>query len=243
MTIARSTNRPESFVKMLSDYLTRREMNIHHAMPGKIESYDSSTCTASVKPLIMRHVSDEIESEELDVLNDVKVIFPSSKNASISFPLERGDNVLVLFNDFCIDEWRAGNGEQLVKASDGRQHHLSDAVCIPGCFPTASQNIAKDQNSLVVKYKDSALQITADGTVKIGDETGTWQKVATEDFVKDVCDKLLTGVTGHQHTGTIALASGATSGTCTTNLLTGGLTPYAANPTYTSDHVQASVGA
>ena len=195
----RNTAQPNSFVKELMDYLERREGSLHHAMPGAIHSYDASTCSAQVVPLIKRLQSDLETNEEFGVLNDVKVVFPSSSDSSITFPIKRGDPVLVIFSDYCIDEWRASGGTTPVATTDGRQHHLSDAFCIPGCSPTATANLAKDQNSLVVKYKDSALQITADGTVKIGTESGEWKALATEDFITAFFNTFMTLLSAHTH--------------------------------------------
>jgi hypothetical protein len=72
--------------------------------------------------------------------------------ASLTFPIALGDQVLILFNDRSIDNWKSGLSAKLngnggltpnnTSLSSSRTHHLSDGLAIVGfpLFPTSSAN-------------------------------------------------------------------------------------------------------
>lgn len=98
------------------------------ALPGTVESFDAETVTATIQLGILG-LSDG-ESKALSVLNDVPVMFPRGGGCSLTFPVNKGDECLVIFADRCIDFWWQSGGVQ--EPVDGRMHDLSDAFCIVG---------------------------------------------------------------------------------------------------------------
>ena len=103
----------------------------HTALPGEIQSYNSSLQTAQIRISINRKIDGE--SIEFPILDDVPVCFPRSKGSGINFPLASGDSVLLIFNERNIDRWRSfGSGQE---PTDSRKFDVNDAVAIPGFFP------------------------------------------------------------------------------------------------------------
>ncbi|HBR3485109.1 TPA: hypothetical protein L9S60_005121 [Klebsiella pneumoniae] len=98
------------------------------ALPGTVESFDAETVTATIQLGILG-LSDG-ESKALSVLNDVPVMFPRGGGCSLTFPVNKGDECLVIFADRCIDFWWQSGGVQ--EPVDERMHDLSDAFCIVG---------------------------------------------------------------------------------------------------------------
>lgn len=98
------------------------------ALPGTVESFDAETVTATIQLGILG-LSDG-ESKALSVLNDVPVLFPRGGGCSLTFPVNKGDECLVIFADRCIDFWWQSGGIQ--EPVDERMHDLSDAFCIVG---------------------------------------------------------------------------------------------------------------
>ena len=95
---------------------------LHVAMPGNLESYDPETQTATVQPaLLQRNAAGEPVAAPL--LHDVPVF----RCHSDSEP-GPGTACLLIFADFCIDEW-LGTGEKCLPASP-RSHDLSDAFAM-----------------------------------------------------------------------------------------------------------------
>jgi hypothetical protein len=105
----------------------------HTALPAEIVSYDSAmqTCSASIS--INRVSNGEIIV--LPVLSGIPVVFPRNSSAGFTFPLVKGDGVLIIFSERNLDKWKTfGPGEPPV---DARKFDLSDAIAVPGLNPIA----------------------------------------------------------------------------------------------------------
>lgn len=143
--------------------------NLRVSLPARIERYDSSTQKAEVSPLLEKRNADG-STTALPVITNVPVIFPRGGKARITFPLERGDSVLLVFSDRSLDRWLSGQGQR-VTPDDPRKHDLSDAVAIPGLLPFGGQGGAAgfeaSGTDLVVKHEDSEILMKSDGSIAI----------------------------------------------------------------------------
>ena len=111
--------------------------SLHCALPGIVESYDSETQTAVIRPAVKhRLVSSRAErsgaegspsSVSLPLLRDVPVFMP------VPFEVHEGDACLLVFADRDIDAW-SETGEAEVPPS-GRMHSLSDGFAFVGFRP------------------------------------------------------------------------------------------------------------
>lgn len=63
-------------------------------------------------------------------LLDVPVFTLQGSGAHIGMPIEVGDECLVVFNDFNLDNWLDSGGQQVPE--DARQHDISDAIALVG---------------------------------------------------------------------------------------------------------------
>lgn len=100
---------------------------------GEIQSFDSEKQTASVQILhkkINETNIDERELKDYSPLSEVPVVIMGGGGTYISHPIKPGDNCLLLFNDFEIDNWWV-TGESL-PSDFPRRHDLSDAIAIVG---------------------------------------------------------------------------------------------------------------
>lgn len=104
--------------------------SLHCALPGFVESFDSETQTAVIRPALKAR-----SGAELPLLRDVPVFLPESWHVSA------GDRCLVVFSDADIDAWLA-SGEVSVPAS-ARQHSLSDGFAFVG-FQRAGRQIVNN---------------------------------------------------------------------------------------------------
>lgn len=124
------------------------------ALPGIIQSFDPETVTCVVQPAIKGSrldASGNPVSLTLPLLVDVPVVFPHGGGCTITFPLKKGDECLVIFSDRCIDFWWQNGGVQ--EPVDPRQHDLSDAFAIPG---------PQSQKEKIGAISTDALQIRTD---------------------------------------------------------------------------------
>lgn len=146
------------------------------ALPARVESYDAAAQRASVQPLIRRTYQDESgarQVERLPVISDVPVSFPGAGDYSISWPLAKGDIVLLVFSQASIDKWLTSGKD--VDPLDDRRHSLNDAIAIPGLRAFGGKGAAApipsdglDDTALVIRAPeihaggDAALALKAD---------------------------------------------------------------------------------
>ncbi|HEN3403513.1 TPA: translation initiation factor IF-2 [Yersinia enterocolitica] len=98
------------------------------SMPGIVQSFNAGTVTCDVQIGIKGESSGE--STNISVLTNVPVIFPRGGGVTMTFPVNAGDECLLIFGDRCIDFWhQSGDIQETV---DEREHDLSDAFAIIG---------------------------------------------------------------------------------------------------------------
>lgn len=109
------------------------EFGIHVAMPCVIQSFDPVKQTVEAQPTIRERVTAEngqISYMQYPLLINVPVVFPRSSGYIIQFPINKGDECLVIFSDLAIDNWwLKGNVQNPVEQ---RRHDLSDGFAILG---------------------------------------------------------------------------------------------------------------
>ena len=112
--------------------LFRRELlsSLHCALPGIVTAFDPVIQTATVQPAMRSRLSGSSDTLLLPLIHDVPVFFPGSRHAAMTFPIEPGDECLLIFADSAIDRWfETGEAE----APDSTRHHdLSDAFAFVG---------------------------------------------------------------------------------------------------------------
>jgi hypothetical protein len=118
--------------ELLRRAISARARELRVALPGIVTQFYPADATVDVK------VAVDDGSGPI-ILYRVPVLFPGGGwggGLYISFPIAADDNVLLIFSDRSLDEYLAGSGSGApVKVADPRQHHLSDAVAIPGLRP------------------------------------------------------------------------------------------------------------
>jgi hypothetical protein len=159
-----------SLAEVLQAALDNIKAQLHVAMPGTVVSYDEASQKANVQPQIKSLIIDQDGNEELlslPELPSVPVVFPRGGGFFVSFPLQPGDQVLLVICDREINVWKSKGGD--VSPQDPRTHHLADAVAIPGCYPFTDV-LADAHASNMVLGKDGGAQvhIKTNGQVHIG---------------------------------------------------------------------------
>ena len=122
--------------KLKSDVM----FNLRCCIPCIIQSYDAAKGTVECQPAIREKIINQNEENEyrnLPLLLNVPVVFPSNSEYAVTFPLEKGDECLVLFSDLSIDNfWEKGNVQNPI---EDRRHDLSDGIAIPCNLSLASK--------------------------------------------------------------------------------------------------------
>ena len=87
-----------------------------------------------VKPVVNYMNSVTGDTIEYPVLRDIRVVFPSSKSTTISFPLVQGDTVDLLFQSVDIEDFVNGNSSPHDPFSTGFGN-LKNCVALVGFSP------------------------------------------------------------------------------------------------------------
>lgn len=149
---------------------------VHTCLPAVVDKVDMSTQLVDAQITIKRKLADELVL--LPLLVDVPIRYPRSNVFSITFPIEVGDHVMVIFCERSIDTWLTQGGIQ--DPYDIRKFHLSDAFAIPMMYP---------QTNVIPSFDASNLEIkTNSGDTKIIVKASEDVEITTTGEIKGQCD-------------------------------------------------------
>lgn len=103
------------------------------AIPGIVESFSGTAMTCVVQPtiqMVMRDPAGNVSMQALPLLVDCPIVFPSGGGCTLTFPVNAGDECLVVFASRCIDAWWQSGGVQ--PPAELRTHDLSDGFVLVG---------------------------------------------------------------------------------------------------------------
>lgn len=163
---------------------------------------------ADVQPVHKRAYTAEDGTRTPDkqpVIPSVPVVYPGGGGLVITWPLQVGDEVLLVFSDDSLDRYLQVGGQGDIDPADDRHHHLTDAICIPGIRSLATP---------------TSVVATA---VSIGTNGGSFEGAALGATLKTFLDNVKTYLDAHTHDVTV-------TGTCDPVALTCAATGTAAAP-------------
>jgi hypothetical protein len=189
MTDRLTASRTPDLIEILRQIMSQLSDRLCVSLPGKVVSYDSVTQSADVKPLLSKSLVDKDGNEEKIELPEVKkvpVAFSRGGGHFVTFPLEPGDNVFLIFCDRSIDDFWFSDGGTPMDQNDFRSHDLSDAVAIPAFYPSkksitdalGNDAVFGKEKGVQVRSKGSSIDITSNGLASaIGGFVAMAQKV------------------------------------------------------------------
>lgn len=125
-----------TFPQLIRAAIAGKLLDVHTAIPGRVEKYDGSKQVADVVPVVrgvIETVDGEPVLEDIPVIQNVPVCWPRGGGYSLQFPLNQGDHGLLVFSEAAIAQWRA-TGE-ISEPGDLRRHDLSYPIFFPGIAP------------------------------------------------------------------------------------------------------------
>lgn len=138
------------------------------AMPGIVQSFNAAEGTCEVQPAIQGVISGTpARLVNLPLLLDCPVVFPSGGGFTLTFPLEPGDEVLIVFGDRCVDGWWESG--DVAPPAEYRMHDLSDGFVIPGpksrpkavAAATTGAQLRSDDGAVSVQVSDTGVKLKA----------------------------------------------------------------------------------
>lgn len=160
----------------IDSHVKRLANNLYTSLPAIVEKYDPSTQSVTVKPTL--NLTTKAGQELVwPPFNNIPLIFPSGGGGSLTFPIKKGDNVLLTFSKNSIDEWKETQGKS-VKVKSKRSHAISDAIAIAG-LGTLRKHNSPDPDNVELKFKGTSVkllesgdvEITSGGTIKLQNDT------------------------------------------------------------------------
>jgi hypothetical protein len=154
---------------ILQAVLDAHMTDVHTCLPARVIKFNPSRNSVDVQPVLHRTLETldgETVDEPLASIPDVPLCWPRGGGCSVTFPIAKGDSVLLVFSEQDLGLWRA-NGEA-AGTGDTRRHGLSGAVAIPGINPLSGVlPVASDAVTIAPKVllgSTSAAQALVKGT-------------------------------------------------------------------------------
>uniref|UniRef100_C6BBR5 Phage protein Gp138 N-terminal domain-containing protein n=1 Tax=Ralstonia pickettii (strain 12D) TaxID=428406 RepID=C6BBR5_RALP1 len=138
------------------------------SMPGIIQSFNAGAVTATVQLAIkgIVHAPDgSAQFVNMPLLVDVPVHFPRGGGCTLTFPVAKGDECLVVFAARCIDGWWQSGGVQA--PIDPRIHDLSDGFAFVGFFSQATKIGGISTSTAQLRSNDGSTYVEVDPAGKV----------------------------------------------------------------------------
>lgn len=137
------------------------------ALPCIVQSYDPAGPSISAQPTAQVSVQQSDGSTRLTTLPmlvDVPVIFPGGGGVSLTFPVQAGDECLVVFASRPIDTWWQNGGISAPGAR--RSHSLADGIAILGLRSRSNAPPAISTTEVQLRSDDGTTRVALDAAAE-----------------------------------------------------------------------------
>jgi hypothetical protein len=204
--------------------LENHQAEMWTAVPAILQTYNAAamTCTAviAVKAKVLATKTAQTFTDvQITTLVDLPVQFPSGGGYTLTFPLAKGDEGLVIFSSRCIDAWWQNGGVQ--PQAELRMHDIADGMFVPGLRSQPRVIPSPSANSVQLRSDDGVakVEIAAGHVVNIdapgglnflGDLTVTGNFKATGGVTGGYGGVDQVGLQTHRHSG-VTTGGGSTA--------------------------------
>lgn len=161
--MSKTENETPTLEKAINDLIDNKLANAHTCLPGIVKTYDPSTKRANIQPALKRKYIDG-NLVSLPIIPNVPVGFMQTQTSIISVPVKPGDDVLIIFSERSIDNWKTQGGEAI--PDDVRKFNLSDAFAIPIVKPLGAGLAADPGDAIRIENILSLGRFHEDGQIK-----------------------------------------------------------------------------
>lgn len=141
---------PETTVtlnEVLNYHHSNSMAGVHTAIPAIVISVDDlSRQRITVQPAINIRTEDGTTEAMRPPIINVPLHMPVTKMGGLTFPIQAGDCVFLIFSMRGLEVWKRGNGRPQAP-SDVRMFDVRDCVAIPGIYPFSQSPNASRSNS------------------------------------------------------------------------------------------------
>lgn len=160
-------NTQDVYLSLIRKYI---KGNVNTNIPAKIVSvaeYGDRTFV-NVIPTVNDSFSDGSVAELPPILG-VPVVINGGGGGQLSFPLAVGDDVLIVFSQRGLDNWKKGVPESSTTPQNRRSFSLMDAIAIPSLHlkPDPDHVVLKFAGSTVILYNNGNVLVSAAGDADV----------------------------------------------------------------------------
>jgi len=223
----------------LDEMFWQKMCELRVAVPAVVVSFSATTQNVVVQPAVQENIlrNGVPTPEDLPQLSNVPLGILRLGGFCITFPVNVGDEGLVVFADMSIDSWWQSGGTANNQV-ERRRHDLTDGLFFPMFqsqprsltnYSTSALQVKSDDGTTVITVSEGQIILTPDsGTTQIvltpgaahinataitlnGDVTVTGQ-LTVDDTIVGHDDATISGIgyLGHEHSG--VTTGGGTSG-------------------------------
>lgn len=155
--------REASLEETLTNAVEHHLENAHFSIPAIVIRSNPELQQVDVQPSLNIKMFDGAGASERPPILNVPLVFPVSKTAGFTFPVDKGDTVLLVFSERGLDAWKEGNGYPSTP-TDFRMLDYKDAIAIPGLFPKNSSVNNPAKHVFTHNPKDTVMFANLGGT-------------------------------------------------------------------------------
>lgn len=140
------------------------------AIITKVSLGGNGQLTCECQPALTQTVVNPDQSTrkvKMPLLLDVPIFFPQGGGFALTFPVQPGDECLVVFSSRCIDGWWLNGG--VANEAELRMHDLSDGFAFVGfnSQPNVIPNVSTNNTEFRSIDGNTSVQLTPAGAVNI----------------------------------------------------------------------------
>lgn len=164
---------PDRFTTTLGDLITSKLADVHTAVPARLTSINYGTGRGSAQPLVKSAIGTS-KSISYPELLDVPIVIQSgnSGKAKLTFPLQAGDTVLVVFSERDPSNFLSGNnGDNLSEPAQRTYLGLYPIAIIP-CLSAGNSGTEIDNQNLILQNDQSKITLYPNGQIILENSGG-----------------------------------------------------------------------
>lgn len=151
-------------------YQLRNELRV--CVPAVVVSFDATTQLATVQIAVQETVFQNLIPTPVSIqpLPQVQVGMFRAGGFSLTFPVQAGDEGIVIFNDNCINSWKKSGGTKNAQ-EEWRRHDLSDGMFLPlvwsqprklSSYSNTFPQLRNDAGTIMLEFTPTGLKVVGD---------------------------------------------------------------------------------
>lgn len=157
-----------SLYRVIQSHIKDFENKFYTSIPAVVDSYDPLECTINAQISISDIDTDGVIRIP-PILDRVPLLLPSTGSSAITFPVKKGDKIILHFCHSNIETFFTQNKENFENVTDPRtlrKHDINDCFATLG-LRTYDDTVIKRDGTLDIYHNNSRITISEDGKLEI----------------------------------------------------------------------------